>query len=338
MSERLTYVSGKWVTESEAKIHIYDSHFMFGTAVFEMARTFNHQYFLLDEHIDRLFRSMKYVQIPIDKTKEEIKELCEKAIEINKEHFSSYRHNPESHSERWRFDVAGRFHEEEVRLMINVSAGPLGIYREVFDLDENEDWNKPTWIINAWPLSKTAKTLTHLYDTGVNAVVTSQGQIPSRLLENKVKSRSRLHYHMANLEAAKHGKDAHALLLDDDGFVTEGTGANFLLVKNGKLIVPELRNMLRGSSMMYIIENIAPKLKIPVVVKNFEPYDVLEADEAMFTGTFVNILPVNRLNGQYLNDKVQKNPIGWVTESIMDRWSHEVRCDVLSQVKHWGSK
>ena len=69
LHERVTYQSGEWVPESEASIHIYDSQFMFGDGVFEMARTFNHEFFILDEHIDRLFRSMRYLQIPITKTK-----------------------------------------------------------------------------------------------------------------------------------------------------------------------------------------------------------------------------------------------------------------------------
>ena len=59
MLERQTYINDEWVPESKASIHIYDSHFMFGDGVFEMVRTFNHEFFLLDEHIDRLFRSMK---------------------------------------------------------------------------------------------------------------------------------------------------------------------------------------------------------------------------------------------------------------------------------------
>lgn len=320
MKERETYVSGEWVPESKASIHIYDSQFMFGDGVFEMVRTFKHQFFLLEEHIDRLFRSMKFLEIPITKTKQEVIELCYEALERNAAFFDR--------------EISG--YPEECRLMINVSRGPLGIYREVFELMKGENWNEPTWIINVWELSKTSKTLAHYYNTGVNAVIPEQRQIPSRLLENKVKNRSRMHYQIANLQMKPHGRDVMPLLLDEDGFITESTGANFLMIKNGEIISAELRNMLRGSSMTYIFETIAPQLGITVKYMNFEPYDVYDCDEAMFTGTFVNLLPCNRLNGRYFNDKVKYNPMGEITKSICDQWSKNVGIDVIQQIKAWS--
>tara|TARA_A100001515_G_scaffold142263_1_gene140684 strand:+ start:1984 stop:2946 length:963 start_codon:yes stop_codon:yes gene_type:complete len=314
LKERVTYKSGEWIPESQASIHIYDSQFMFGDGVFEMARTFNHVFFLLEEHVDRLFRSMRYLQIPINKTKQEVIDLCHEAFERNKEHF------PEG---------------EECRIMINTSRGPLSIYRSVFELEKGEKWNEPTWFINVWPLSKTAGSLGHFYETGANAVIPPQRQIPSRLLENKVKNRSRMHYQMANLQTKHAGKDAMALLLDEDGFVCESTGANFMMVESGKLVVPELRNMLRGSSMMFVLEHLAPKIGLEVVHKNFEPYDVMNCDEAMFTGTFVNLLPCNRLNGFYFNDKVRDDPMGPVTKRIASAWSEWVNVDFIAQITDW---
>tara|TARA_B100000287_G_scaffold435487_2_gene504052 strand:- start:2398 stop:3069 length:672 start_codon:yes stop_codon:yes gene_type:complete len=221
--------------------------------------------------------------------------------------------------------------------MINVSRGPLSIYREVFELTKGEKWNEPNWIINVWPLSRTSKTLAHYFNTGANAIIPSQRQIPSRLLENKVKNRSRMHYQMANLQVKPFGQDAIPLLLDEDGFVTESTGANFLMIKDGKLIAPELRNMLRGSSMMYILETIAPQINLEVVHKNFEPYDVMQCDEAMFTGTFVNLLPCNRLNGEYFNNSVKNDPIGPITRQICDTWSENVGLNFIEQMQHWAN-
>jgi branched-chain amino acid aminotransferase len=318
-NERTTYHSGEWIPESKASIHIYDSQFMFGDGVFEMIRTFNHKFFLLERHIDRLFRSMKYLQIPITKTKQEVMDLCAEAFNRNSEHFPSNGNYP-----------------EECRLMINVSRGPLSIYREIFELQKGDKWNEPTWIINVWPLSKTAKALGHFYDTGANAVIPSQRQIPSRLLENKVKNRSRMHYQMANLQVKPYGKDAMPLLLDEDGFVTESTGANFLMVKNKKIIAPELRNMLRGSSMVYILNVLAPELDIEVEHKNFEPYDIMDCDEAMFTGTYVNLLPCNRLNGEYFNDIIKQDPFGPITKKICDKWSEKVDISFIDQIKYWS--
>lgn len=315
LNERVTYVSGKYVPESKACIHIYDSQFMFGDAVFEMHRTFKHEHFLFDEHIERLFASMKYASIKIDKTRDELLDICNELMERNKEHFPV---------------------DEEYRFMINVSRGPLPIYKEVFQLESGDDWNKPTWIVNAWPLSKVAKTMAHFYETGANSIVPSQRQIPSQFLDAKVKNRSRMHYNLANIEVSSKGKDAMALLLDQDGFITEGTGSNFVMIKDGEIIVPELRNLLRGCSMMYLINVIALQLGISVVQKNFEPYDVLCADEAFFTGTFVNLIPCNRINGHFLNEYVKTNVIGPTTRRICEQWASNVGVDFISQVKGWA--
>ena len=310
MKERVVYHTGKWVPISKAGIHIYDSQSFFGDGIFEMVRTFNQEFFILDKHIDRLFRSANYLQIPISKTKQEIIDLCKETLERNKEYF------PEG---------------EECRLYINASRGPLPMYSEVFDKIE------PTLIIDAWPLSKTAKSLGHFYKTGVNAVVPVQRQIPARLLENKVKNVSRMHYQVANLEVANFNsdRDVMPLLIDEDGFVAESTGANFIMIENGKIVTPELRNLLRGASMMYIIETLAPQLRIEVIHKNFDLYDVMNCDEAMFTGTFVNLLPCNRLNGKYINDNLKENPLGPITKKIADKWSQNVGVDFIEQMKYW---
>lgn len=313
-TERVSYINGRWVPESKAAIHIYDSQFMFGDAVFEMHRTFNHKHFLLDEHIDRLFASMNSFYIPIDKTREEIRSIFNELMQRNKEHFVN----------------------DEYRFMVNVSRGPLSIYKDVFTLENGDEWNKPTWIFNDWPLSKTARTLAHFYETGVNAVLVNQRQIPSQYLDPKVKNRSRAHYKLADIEASRHGRDALALLQDDDGFICEGTGSNFILVKDKKLIIPERRNMLLGCSMMYVINVLAKQLGLEVIEKNIEPYDVINADEAMFTGTFVNLLPCNRFNGRLLKGANANEPMGAITKLIVSQWSSNVGINVVEQVKLWG--
>lgn len=323
---RFGYKNGKFLPEEQLTVHIYEEEFMFGSAVFEMFRTFKHKFFLFEEHIKRLFTSMKIYQIEIDKTANEIYEICHHLTELNADHFRN----------------------DEYRFMINVSRGPLSIYKDVFALEENEEWGKPTWIINAWPLSKTAKTMAHYYDTGANAVIVPQRQIPAQFLDPKVKSRSRAHLMLANLQASKFGKDALALLLDDDGFITEGTGSNFILIKDKSIVIPERRNVLRGCSMEFLLDLMHDfrldlnSNVINIIEKNIEPYDVLTADEAMFTGTFTNLIPCNRFNGSLIyGAENRKNvgdldPMGPITHKICDRWSEHVKVDFIKQVKGWN--
>ena len=90
---------------------------------------------------------------------------------------------------------------------------------------------------------------------------------------------------MANIEASMFkGKNNWALMMDTDGFIAEGSGDNFFIVKNGVVITPEGRNCLVGISRNYVFE-VCKELGIECIEKNIEPYDIYTADEAFMTGT-----------------------------------------------------
>ncbi len=160
----------------------------------------------------------------------------------------------------------------------------------------------------------------------------SQRNIPARLLEPKVKNRSRIHYLMANIEVAQYaGSDNWALLLDEDGFVTEGTGDNFFIVKDGVVYTPEGRNILRGISRDYIFD-LCVLLDIECYEKNIEPYDVVMADEAFMTATPFCILPVMHFQG----NPIGTGKFGEITRKILNRWSDEVGLDIEGQIKAYA--
>jgi len=213
--------------------------------------------------------------------------------------------------------------------MINVSRGPLGIYAQVFD-----GVLEPTVVIADFPLKWTVAGMGRLFDTGINAVITSQRAIPAYLLDPKIKNRSRIHYQMANIEASMFKGDHNwPLLLDPDGFVAEGTGDNFFIVKDGVVISPEGRNILRGISREYIF-TICRQLKIRCVEKNIEPYDVYTADEAFMTGTPFCLLPVTGLNGAAIGSR----GMGSVTRRLISRWSRNVGVDIVKQIKAFNGE
>jgi branched-chain amino acid aminotransferase len=192
----------------------------------------------------------------------------------------------------------------------------------------------PNVIIADFPLRWTVAGMGILFDTGINAVITSQRAIPAQFLDPKVKNRSRIHYLMANIEVSNYGgKNNWALLLDPDGFIAEGTGDNFFIVKDNVIITPEPRNILRGISRAYIFE-LAQKLGLPCIEKNIEPYDVITADEAFMTGTPFCILPVSSLNSVPIGDE----PMEKITRQLLDAWSREVGVDIVGQIKKWDSE
>lgn len=305
---RLVYFNGKLVPENEAKISIYDSALMFGDMVFEMTRSFNKQQFKLREHIDRLYAGLKVLRIPLQMTPEEMEQACYQTIEANDHLFD---------------------HDDEHRLMIDVSRGLLGIYHGIEGLHKG-----PNVIIADFPLRWTVASMGPLFDKGINAVITAQRAIPASYLDPKIKNRSRIHYLMANIEASQiDGDNNWALLIDQDGFIAEGTGSNFFLVKNGTVITPEGRNLLRGVSRAYVIEVLCPQLGIPVVERNIEAYDVYTADEAFMTGTPFCMLPVKSLNGNLIGvDKV-----GETFNKLIKCWGENTGVDIVKQIQTWNA-
>ena len=308
-NKRVVFFNGELIPETEAKISIYDSALMFGDMVFEMTRSFNKEQFKLSEHIERLYMGLKIFKIPISMSPSEMEDACYKTIEANDHLFSN---------------------DDEHRLMIDISRGLLGIYEGI------EGLHKGTNIIIAdFPLRWTVSSMGSLFDTGINAVITSQRAIPANLLDPKIKNRSRVHYLMANIEVAEvSGKNNWALMLDPDGFVAEGTGDNFFIVKDGCVISPEGRNILRGISRDYVMNELCEQLNIPCYEKNIELYDIYNADEAFMTGTPFCMLPVTSINNLPINNK----NIGNVFKNLLDQWSSNVGINISSQIKNWNSE
>lgn len=306
---RSVYFNGRLVPETEAKISIYDSALMFGDMVFEMTRSFNKKQFKLREHIERLYAGVKILRIPLQMTPDEMERACHETIEANEHLFAM---------------------DDEHRLMIDVSRGLLGIYQGIEGLHKG-----PNVIIADFPLRWTVASMGKLFDTGINAVITSQRAIPATFLDPKIKNRSRIHYLMANIEASQiEGDNNWALLLDGDGFIAEGTGDNFFIVKDGVVITPEGRNILRGVSRAYVMEELCPQLGLSVVEKNIDPYDVFTADEAFMTGTPFCMLPVTSLNGNVIGT----GKVGDIFKQIVDRWSINTGTDIVKQIQKWDAE
>jgi len=308
ISGRVVYSNGEFVPETDARISIFDSALMFGDMVFEMTRSFNKEQFKLREHIERLMAGVKILHIPLDLSVQALEEICHEVVKQNEPFFAA---------------------DDEHRLMINVSRGPLGIYSEIFG-----GQMQPTVIVADFPLKWTLAGMGTLYDVGINAVVPSQRAIPSSLMDPKFKNRSRLFYQLANIEVSKVKGDRNwALLLDPDGLVTEGTGDNFFIVRNGVVITPEGRNVLRGISRDYIFE-LCDELGIECREQSFDLYDVYTADEAFMTGTPFCLLPVSSVNDLAIGSEA----MGAVTRGLLDKWSENVGLNIENQIKMFNQE
>lgn len=309
MENRVVFMNGKFVDEVDAKISIYTSELMFGDMVFEMTRSFNKEHFKLREHLERLYNGIKILRIPIQYSIDELQEICEQTARENEKAFDE---------------------KDEHRLMINVGRGPLSIYSHVFG-----GKLEPTVIVADFPLKWTVASMASLYSTGINAVIPSQRAIPSDLLDPKIKNRSRLHYQMANIEVSQYkGDNNWALLLDPDGFIAEGTGDNFFIIKKGVVYTPEGRNILKGISRDYIFE-LCNFMGVACIEKNLTPYDVYTADEAFMTGTPFCILPVKSLNGIEIGKYHFRTNL---TNKLLVNWGMFVGVDIEQQIREYAKE
>lgn len=302
---RMIWKNGLFLPEEEATVSIYDSMCLYGDAIFEMCRSFNKNLFKLDAHLDRLFDSAKFTEMPMPYSKAELKMAHHDLINRNRFEFRD---------------------DDEYRTYVNVSRGPLPIYSEILE-------PKPWVMVAVYPLRWTLRGFSRTYHSGVDAIIPAQKSIPSRYVENKIKHHARLHFRLAENEVKRQDERAWPLLLDDSGFVTESTGANFFLVKRDRLITPEPRNCLRGISRAYVM-SLARKLNLDYRERNIEQYDVVTADEAFFTCTPACIVPCTSVNGQ----KIGNGKRGKMTSLLMDKWKEEVNCEWEEQAFLWDRK
>ncbi|MBN2121135.1 MAG: aminotransferase class IV [Candidatus Omnitrophica bacterium] len=306
---RVVYWNGEFIPEQEARISIYDSALMFGDMIFEMTRSFNKKHFKLRQHLERLYTGIKILRVPISMTIDEMEEAVYRTVEANEPVFAD---------------------DDEHRVMIDVSRGLLSLYQGVVGIPPG-----PNVIIADFPLRWTVAGCGHLYDEGIKLVISSQRAIPAHLIEPKIKNRSRLFYLMANIEVSNYkGSNNWALLLDPDGFIAEGTGSNFFMVKDNVIYTPEGRNILRGITRATVMDDLALKLGIRCVEKNLETYDVYTADEVFLTSTPFCILPATYFNGVPIGD----GKPGEITRLLLNTWSKIAGLDIVEQIKGWDKK
>ena len=244
--------------------------------------------------MERLIKSAKMLRIPITWDINDLEAICNSMTELNESEFTE---------------------DDEYRLMIDVTRGLLPRYEQVGALGTNV-------IISVFPLKWATKGMGKYFDTGIDCFTPSQRQIPAQLLDPKIKHRSRMHFRMALNEGD------WPLLLDPDGFISEGPGYNFFIIQDDFLYTPESRNILRGISRDYVMESDLCR------ECNMDLYDVYNADEAFITGTPFCMLPVVSLN----DIPIGNGKVGDGYKKLLDIWSRSVGMDIKRQIQQWDEK
>ncbi len=296
----LVYLNGEFVPANEAKISIFDAAVTLGDMVTESTRTFAHKPFKLDQHIDRLYKSLKVTRINPGMTPTEMKEISLRVLETNLPKVTP---------------------EMDVWLVHNISRG-----LSVSGADPTIQRSRATIIIHTAPLILT--DWARFYTEGCHAVTPFSRAIPPEALDARIKNRSRMAYTLAEIEVKLVDPQAQGILLDIHGNVAENKGGNFFIYSEGVLKTPHARSALAGVSRATALE-LANQLGIPTQVVDFQPYDIYTADEAFFTSTPYCIMPATRFNGLPVGD----GQVGPITKRLLQAWSELVGVDIVAQAQ-----
>ncbi len=298
-SVRQVYLSGRLVPEADAKVSIFDSAVMLGDCVTESTRTFRHQPFRLDDHISRLYRSLKVARIDAGHPPAEMKHITLDVLEANKPAMGP---------------------DDDCWIVHNISRGILR------PGPSSSQANPATIMIFTSHLD--LRGWAKYYTTGCHAVTSISRIIPAQSLDARIKNRSRLSYTIADAEARMVDPEAQCVILDTDGYVAENKGGNIFVVSDGKLRTPTTENCLDGVSRQMALE-LARQLGIPTQESRLQMYDLYTADEMFFTSTPYCIMPASRINGLPVGDQ----RVGPVTRQLLDAWSNYVGVDIVAQAE-----
>ena len=298
MADYTAYFNGEWMPFSQVRIDPMDRGFLVGDVIFDVARTFNGKSFRMDQHIDRLYRSLKYVRLDPGLSPREMHDISEEVITRNQEHLAE----------------AGDFTITQF-----ITRGPGQWSR---------DAGPPAVCVKAAPVA--FGRYASLFKDGAHGVITRTRSYPVDSLDPKVKHYSRMNFNLADMEAADVDPEGWPILTDTYGNLTEGTGYNVFLVTDGVIRTPGDRNILQGISRGMVFD-LANQLEIPLVEEDLQPYDMYTADEAFFSSTSPCVLPVTVVDKREVGD----GRPGPIVQQLLAAWSESVGMDIVDQFERF---
>ena len=292
--ERVAYVNGEILPESQASVSINDRGFLYGDAVFDTTRTFNREIFRLEQHLDRLYDSLRYMRIDPGMDKSEMKEITMAVLNKNLEILPD-----------------GEDYWVSQRVTRGVRGLPGGM--------------KPSVVIECFPLPIEERA--EYYRDGIKMITSSIRRTAPESLSPRAKMHNYINLIQAELEVQSQDPKALALLLDVNGNLCEGHGANIFLVNKGVIYTPKEQFVLAGISRQVTIE-LAANLGYEIKETALDVFDAYIADEIFVTSTSYCICPVAAING--LAVKSESIP-GKVTLELQNAYSRLVKMDFVKQ-------
>jgi branched-chain amino acid aminotransferase len=276
------YLNGEIIPTAEARVSILDRGFLWGDGVYEVTPCFNGESFRLDQHIERLFSSLRFVGMSLDISQDDLITKTLEIVDLNRDVTSSH---PVCRVGHW------------------VTRG----MEEWVPLDERDGGT--TLCILVQPAGRTFAPEEYLAGVPLSVVPTRRS--PSSVLDPRVKTTSRMNPIVAEMEGSAGG--ALALMMDIDDHVAEGPTFNYFMVREGGLVTPKAENVLPGITRRAVLE-LASTLAIPAREADLSLFEIATANEFFVTASTWGILPVASVGRFVPRDEVP----GEVTMSLID--------------------
>jgi branched-chain amino acid aminotransferase len=283
--ELQVYVDGKFYPKSQAKVSVYDHGLLYGDGVFEGIRAYDGYVFKLKEHINRLYRSARVILLDIPMAEEQMIEAVLETLRKN------------------------NLRDSYIRLVVTRGVGDLGL--------DPRKCVKPTIIVITDVIKLHAGDRK---EKGMSAMIVWVKRDPVDATSHEVKSLNYMNSILAKIEANAAECD-EAICLDKNGYISEGVAENIFIVKNGKVLTPPTSSGALVGITRDVVLKLAQKLGYTTIETNITPTDLFTTDEAFFTGTAAEVVPVVVVNKRVIGD----GKPGAITRRLMQDFEKVVR-------------
>ncbi len=298
-NERVAWFNGEFMPEREVRIPFRDRSWVYGDGCFDMTRTFNHRLFKVKEHVERLYKSLKYLRIDPGFGPDRMTALTEQLLERN-------------------LHLLGP--EDDYWVGQRISRGVKDVP------GDNLDYHGPNIVLECAPLPFAQRA--KLFKEGIRVMVPSQRRVPPDSITPRAKTHNYLNLIVADQEVQSVDPEAWAVLLDVNGNLAEGLGSNIFIVRGNEVLTPREKFVLPGVSRQTVID-LARQEGLTVREADLDLYDAYNADEAFLTSTSLCICPITRLNGVTIGP--EGRVWGPVTQQLADAYRDYVSHDFVGQ-------
>lgn len=293
----LVWVNGQLVPKSQAMVSVYDHGLLYGDGIFEGIRVYRGRIFKSKQHIERLWKSAEGIRLKIPISKDEMVAIQRKCIEANE------------------------ITEGYIRLLVTRGYGTLGL--------DPRKCPVPGIVCIADQISLFPQ---EMYTKGMRVIVANRPKTPIPCLDPRVKSLNYLNNILAKCEAIDFGCH-EVIMLNLDGYVTEGSGDNIFVVKGGKLYTPPPEaGILEGITREFVMKTLAKDCGVKVLESNMRLEEVLDADEVFLTGSAAEIIAVTQIDqhdgkGNIIRETKISDGEGPITKKLRARFREIVTSD-----------